>query len=336
MKELIKKLVETTGPSGFEGKVRAIIRAEIESYADEVRVDALGNLIVRKGQKTEASKRIMIAGHMDEIGIMVTHIDENGFLRFTNIGGVNPFTCIGARVRFMDGTVGVIGIEFANFSDFFGLQKPTLDKMYIDVGATSREDCSIKVGQVAAFDRPFEDLGKRLVSKAMDDRIATAVMVQALKNIKDTPNEVYFVFSTQEEVGLRGAKTSAYSIDPDIGFAIDVTPTIDTPKGAFNDIKLGKGPAIKVKDMSLVVDPRVINWMEKAAKEISIPHQFEVISAGGTDGGAINLTRGGVPAGCISIPTRYTHTPSEMVDYDDVINAVKLVVELVSKPVELD
>jgi tetrahedral aminopeptidase len=335
MKELIKKLVEATGPSGFEGNIRGILRSEIESYADEIRVDNLGNLIARKGQKTDNGKRIMISGHMDEIGVMVTHIDENGFLRFTNIGGVNPFTCIGSRVRFMDGRVGVIGVEFANFSEFFNLQKPSLAKMYIDVGATSREDCPVKVGAVAAFDRPYEDLGKRLVSKAMDDRIATAVMAQALKETQTTENEIFFVFSTQEEVGLRGATTSAYSVDPEVGFAIDVTPTLDTPKGAFNDVKLGKGPAIKVKDNSLVVDPRVIAWMENAAEKIEIPYQFEVISAGGTDGGAINITRGGVPAGCISIPTRYVHTPSEMVDYDDVQNAVKLVVELVSQPVDL-
>lgn len=336
MKELIKNLVEATGPSGFEGNVREIIRREVESLADEIRVDTLGNLIVRKGQKAENGKRIMVAGHMDEIGIMVTHIDENGFIRFTNIGGVNPMTCIGSRVKFMDGQVGVIGIEYGNFAEFFNLGKPSLDKMYIDVGATSREDCRVKIGYVAAFDRPFVDMGKRLVSKAMDDRIATAVMVQALKEMKSTVNEVYFVFSTQEEVGLRGATTSAFAIDPEIGFAIDVTPTLDTPKGAFNDIKLGKGPAIKVKDNSLVVDPRVINWMENAAKKLEIPHQFEVISAGGTDGGAINLTRSGVPAGCVSVPSRYTHTPSEMVDYDDVLNSVKLVIELVSQPVTLE
>lgn len=335
MKELIKKLVEAVGPSGFEYNVRDILRKEVEPFADDIRVDNLGNLIVRKGIKTATGMRMMISGHMDEIGVMVTHIDSNGFVRFAPIGGINPMTCIGSRVRFMNGSAGVISIEFANFGEFFGLQKPTLDKMYLDVGATSLEDCPVKVGHVAAFDRPFEDLGKRLVSKAMDDRIATAIMAQALKEMKSTKNEVYFVFSTQEEVGLRGATTSAYSIDPEIGFAIDVTPTIDTPKGAFNDVKLGKGPAIKAKDSSLVVDPRVVSWMEKAAVRLGIPHQFEVITAGGTDGGAINITRSGVPAGCISVPTRYVHTPSEMVDYEDVLNCVKLTVELASKPVDL-
>jgi putative aminopeptidase FrvX len=335
MKELIKKLVEATGPSGFEHNVRDILRKEVEPYADEIRVDNLGNLIVRKGKKTDKSKRIMLSGHMDEIGVMVTHVDENGFVRFAPIGGVNPMTTVGSRVRFLNGAVGVLMVEFGNFGEFFGVQRPSLDKMYIDLGATGKADCPVKVGDVAAFDRPFEDLGKRLVSKAMDDRIATAIMVQALKDVKSTVNEVYFVFSVQEEVGLRGATTSAYAIDPEVGFAIDVTPVLDTPKGNFNDVKLGKGPAIKAKDNSLVVDPRVVSWMEKAALKLKLPHQFEVITAGGTDGGAINLTRSGVPAGCISVPTRYVHSPSEMVDYEDVLNCVKLTVELVSQPVDL-
>lgn len=335
MKELIKKLVEATGPSGFEQNIREILHKEVEPYADEIRVDNLGNLIVRKGTKTPTNKRIMISGHMDEIGVMVTHVDENGFVRFAPVGGVNALTCLGSRVRFMNGSVGVLSAEATSFGETFSMPKPTLDKMYIDLGATSAADCPVKVGYVAAFDRPFEDLGKRLVSKAMDNRIATAIMAQALKDMKTTVNEVYFVFSTQEEVGLRGATTSAYAIDPEIGFAIDVTPSLDTPKGALNDVKLGKGPAIKIKDSSLVVDPRVVSWMEKAAIKLGIPHQFEVLVGGGTDGGAINLTRSGVPTGCLSVPTRYVHTPSEMVDYMDVQNSVKLTVELASQPVDL-
>jgi len=336
MKELIKKLVEASGPSGFEGTVRNLIRDEISSFADELRVDSLGNLIVRKGTRAEGGKRIMMAGHMDEIGVMVTHIDENGYVRFTNIGGVNPLTCVGGRVRFLDGTVGVIMVELKDFAEFFNIKKFTLQDMYIDVGATSREDCPVKVGYVAAFDRPFEDLGNRLVSKAMDDRIATAVLAQALKDLKSTPNELYFVFTTQEEVGLRGATTSAYGIDPDIGIAVDVTPVLDTPSGKFNDVKLGKGPALKVMDRSLVVDPRILDWTVRTAEKQGIPYQYEVISAGGTDAGGINLTRAGVPSTCISVPTRYVHSPSEMVDYKDVLNAVKLVVALISQPVMLD
>ena len=332
MKELIKKLVEATGPSGFENQVRDLLYEEVKEYADEIRIDALGNLIAKKGKKTAGGKTIMMSGHMDEIGLMVTHIDDNGFLRFTPIGGVNPSNCVGGRVQFLDGTLGVINLEMKGFG--FKSTDLKLDSMFIDIGAASKAEVTVKVGDVACFHRPFEEMGSRLVSKAMDDRIATAILAEAIKQVKETPNELYFVFSTQEEVGLRGAKTSAYGIDPDLGIAIDVTPAVDTPKGQMNDVKLGKGPAIKVKDSSLLVDPKIINWMENAAKKLEMPVQYEVLPMGGTDAGAINLTRAGVLSGCISVPTRYVHSPSEMVDYQDVLNSVRLLVELVSKPVE--
>ncbi|MCJ7622553.1 MAG: M42 family metallopeptidase [Anaerolineaceae bacterium] len=331
MKQLIKNLVEITGPSGYEHQVREFIRAEVEPYADEIREDALGNLIVRKGEKTDAGKTIMIAGHMDEIGIMATHIDENGYIRFTTIGGVSPITCIGGRVRFLDGTLGVIGMERIKDRTIL----PAFDKIFIDVGASNKQDCPVKVGDVAAFDRPFEDLGNRLVSKAMDDRIGAAIMIQALKDLDTSVNELFFVFTTQEEVGLRGAKTSAYGINPDIGIAVDITGSGDTPNGIKMEVSLGKGPALKVRDNSLIVDPKMIEWTSKAAEKIGIPYQYEVLTMGGTDAGAINLSRAGVPATCLSIPTRYVHSPSEMVDYNDVLNTVRLLVELVSKPVEL-
>jgi tetrahedral aminopeptidase len=332
MKDLIKKLVETPGPSGHEGQVRELIRKEVEKLADDVRVDALGNLIVRKGELKEGGKTIMLSGHMDEIGIMVTHIDENGFVRFTSVGFVMPYNCISGRVRFLDGTLGVIGLEMRQFLG--SVENPSLEGMFIDVGATSRTDCPVKVGDVGVFHRPFEVMGKRLVSKAMDDRIACAVLIKALQDLKKTVNQLYFVFSTQEEVGLRGAMTSAYGIDPDFGLAVDVTPVLDTPKGLANEVSLGKGPALKVMDSSLVVNPKMVEWTRKAAEKLGIPFQYEVLRRGGTDAGAINLTRSGVPATTISIPTRYVHSPSEMVDLEDVENAVRLVVELVSHPVE--
>jgi endoglucanase len=179
------------------------------------------------------------------------------------------------------------------------------------------------------------ELGDRLVSKAMDDRIGVSVLVEALKQVKSTPHELFFVFSTQEEVGLRGATAAAYGVDPDLGFAVDVTLTGDTPKGMRMEVGLGKGPAVKVRDTSLLADPRVVNWMVNGAERLKIPYQIEILEAGGTDAHAIQLTRMGVPAGCISIPCRYVHSPSEMVDYNDVQNAVRLIVELVSNPVEL-
>lgn len=331
MKELIKKLVETVGPSGYESAVRELVRAEISSLADDIRVDTLGNLIARKGTKSEGGMRVMLSAHMDEIGVIVTHIDENGFVRFTTIGGVRPHTCIGGRVQFLDGTRGLIYMERPEVPD----RLPSFEQLYIDVGASSRANCTVKVGDIAAFDRPFMDLNGRLVSKAMDDRISVAVMIEALRALKSSPHELYFVFSTQEEVGLRGATTSAYSIDPEVALSVDVTGVGDTPKGVKMEVSLGKGPTVKVRDGGMLSDPRVVRWMVDTAEKAGIPYQLEVLEAGTTDARAIQLTRSGVPVGCMSIPTRYIHSPSEMVDYNDVQQAVRLLVALISAPIQL-
>lgn len=331
MKNLIQKLVEITAPAGYEAPVRAVIRSEIESYADEIQVDALGNLIARKGAGGAAGKTVMVAAHMDEIGIIASHIDENGYIRFTNLGGVMPHTCVGGRVRFLNGTSGVIGME----RPVDPAKLPRLEEMFVDVGAADRASCPVKVGDVAAFERPFLDLGKRLVAKAMDDRIGVAVLIEALRQLKETPHRVYFVFSTQEEVGLRGATTAAYRLDPDLGIAVDVTRTGDTPKGVSMEVKLGKGPAIKVRDSGMLSDPLLVDWMVRTAQAAEIPYQLEVLEAGTTDARAMQISRAGMPAGCISIPTRYIHTPSEMVDHDDVQNAVRLLTALLSQPIEL-
>ncbi len=331
MKPIIQKLVETPGPSGFEGQIRQVIRFEVEPLADEVRVDNLGNLIARKGQRTANGQRIMLVAHMDEIGVMVTHVDDHGFVRFTPIGGVRPLNCVGGRVRFLNGASGVIGVERLEDPG----KAPAIEQLYIDLGVSNRKDCPVRVGDVAAFDRPFMDLGKRLVSKAMDDRIGAAVLVETLRQLPETPHELYFVFSVQEEVGLRGATTAAFGIDPDLGVALDVTGSGDTPKGFKMEVALGKGPAIKVRDASVLSDPRVVDWMIRSAQKASLPYQLEVLEFGGTDTQAIQLTRAGVPAGCISIPCRYIHSPSEMVDYDDFQNAVRLMIELLRQPVIL-
>lgn len=329
MKSLIQKLVETVGPSGYEHAVRDLVRAEIEGAADEIRVDAMGNLIARKGAANNGGKRIMLSAHMDEIGVIATHVDEKGFVRFATIGGVRPHTCIGGRVQFLNGARGLIYMD--RMEDASRL--PSIENLYIDVGATGRADCPVKVGDLAAFDRPFVDLGDRLVSKAMDDRISVAVMIEALKALQTTPHEVYFVFSTQEEVGLRGATTAAYGVDPDLGVAVDVTGTGDMPRSGKMEVSLGNGPAVKVRDGGMLSDPRVVRWMVDAAEKLGMPYQLEVLEYGTTDARAIQLARAGVPSGCLSIPTRYIHSPSEMVDYRDVQNAVRLLVELVSQPV---
>jgi len=332
MKSLIQKLVETPGPSGFEYEIRDAIREEIGDAADEMRVDALGSLIARKGTKADGGMRVMISAHMDEIGLMATHIDDNGFIRFTRIGGIYPLTCLGGRVLFMNGTRGVIGSD--------GLERgkvPQLSDLFIDVGAASKQDCPVKVGDVCGFERPFIDLGKRMVAKSLDDRVACAIAIEVMRQLKSTPHEVHFVFSTQEEVGLRGATTAAFSVAPEVGFAIDVTRSGDTPRPAVKmATALGDGPAIKVRDSSFIADHRLVNWMVKTAEKAGIPYQLEVLEAGGTDGHAIQLARSGASAGCVSIACRYIHSPSEMVDIDDVENAVKLLVQLLSKPIVLD
>lgn len=327
---VLEMLVETPGPSGSEHLIRSKIEEAIRDHVDEVYTDALGNLIAKKGSKAEGGKRVMISSHVDEIGLMVTHVDDNGFARFISIGGVSPFTCIGGRVLFMNGTQGVIGMERLDKDEH-----PSLEKLFIDTGATSKEDSKVGVGDVCGFERPFMNLGKRLVAKSMDDRAAVAVAVEALKAVKKTPNEIYFVFSVQEEVGLRGAITAAYGVDPEVGIAVDVTRTGDTPKGVKMEVALGKGPAIKVRDSSFIADPRVVNWMVNEAKAQSLPYQMEVLEAGGTDGAAIQRTRAGVPAGCLSIPCRYIHSPSEMVDVDDLQQCVILLTGLLSKGIEL-
>jgi len=331
MKPLIQKLTETFSPSGYESVVREIIRDEVKPFADEIRVDALGNLIVRKGSKGKNGKRIMLAAHMDEIGLMVTHIDENGFVRFTSLGGIRPAALTGSRVRFVDGTPGIINSD--RITD--PAKAPTLDQCFIDVGATGKKDCPVKVGDVCGFERPFLDIGKRMVAKSMDDRIGCAVLVETLRTLKTSPHELYFVFTTQEEIGTRGATTSAFGIDPDIGLAVDITLTGDTPKSKRMTVSLGNGPAVKVKDTGMLADPRIVEWMCTTAEKSRIPFQREVLEIGSSDARAIQLTRSGVPAGCLSIPCRYGHTPSEMVDYGDVQNSVKLLVALLSTPVDL-
>lgn len=332
MKSLIKTLVEAVGPSGYEGAVRDLVKAEVSGMADEMRVDALGNLIVRKGSKKADGLRIMLTAHMDEIGLIATHIDENGFVRFTSIGVVRPNTLLGSRVRFINGVSGVIGGERLENAG----SVHNFEKLFIDVGATSRDDCPVKVGDLLVFDRPMLDLGNRLVAKAMDDRVSVAILIDVLHKLKKTPHEVYFVFTTQEEVGIRGVVTAAYGIDPDLGIAVDVTATGDTPKGLRMEVKLGEGPAIKVRDGGMISDPRVVRWMAATAEAVKIPYQLEILEGGSTDARGIQLTRAGVPVGCVSIPCRYIHTPSEMVDYHDVQNAVALLVELISKPIRLE
>jgi tetrahedral aminopeptidase len=333
MKQLLKTLTETFAPSGHEDTVREIILKEVKPLADEVRVDALGNLIVRKKptKVSKSPKKIMLAAHMDEIGVIVSHVDKKGFVRFTNVGGAFGRYTLGARVRFLNGVTGVVGYDRLEQID----NLLPINKMYIDVGATSRENCPVKVGDIAAFERSFIEMGDRLVAKSLDDRAGVIVLIETLRALKSTPNDLYFVFTTQEEVGTRGAGVAAFGIDPEIGIAVDTTPTGDTPASLKMVMELGKGPCIKFRDVGMISDPRVVEWMIQAAEKTKTPYQREVLLVGSTDAREIQISRAGVMTGAVSIPCRYVHSASEMVDINDLKNSVKLLTAMLSKPVTI-
>jgi tetrahedral aminopeptidase len=327
--ELIKKLAECFGPSGCESGVRELVRAEIPGGV-ETRVDAMGSLIAHK-RGTGGGRRVMLAAHMDEIGVVVTHVDQRGFLRFGSVGGVRVLPLMGGRVRFANGTLGVIGLEKVEDAS----RIPSLDKFYIDVGARGPADCPVKVGDVACFQRTCETTGTRIVSKAMDDRIGCAVLLQVLKELEESPHELFFVFTVQEEVGLRGATTTGYGVEPEIALAVDVTLTGDTPECAPMAVELGAGPAVKIRDSGMLAHVGVKDWLIRAAEKAALPYQREVLTSGTTDACAIQTTRGGVPAGCVSVPARYVHMPSEMVDYGDVLGAVTLLTGALAAPIDI-
>jgi len=331
VKELIKKLTEAYGPSGYEDQIRQLIREEIRGYADEIRTDPLGSLIALK-RGNGKGKKVMLAAHMDEIGVMVTHIDEKGFCRFAPIGGVFPLTLLGGRVVFGNGVPGVIGMERKQLEPG---KTPSLNQFFVDVGASDKPSCPVKVGDAAGFSRSFEDLGDRLVAKTMDDRIGCAILIEAVRQLRRSPHEVYFVFTVQEEATLAGARTSAYGVNPDMALAVDVTGTGDTPESNHMAVSLGEGPAIKVKDSGMVAHGGVKDLMVRRAEGARLPYQLEVLTAGTTDAMAIQMVREGIPSGCLSVPCRYIHSPSEMVDYGDVQNAVKLLLAILGKPIEL-
>jgi endoglucanase len=329
MKELLEKLVLCYGPAGNEEVIRECIKEEIKDFVDEVKVDVLGNLIaIKRG----GGKKVMLAAHMDQIGFMVTHIDDNGFIRFSRVGGIFVQNSINCKVVFKDGLVGVVSYE----SEIEDIKDVKLDKMYIDIGTKSREESEklVKIGDVAVYANGFAESNGRYIAQAMDDRAGCALLIETAKRLKSSPHEVYFVFTVQEELGVRGAKTSAYALDPHIGIAVDVTLTGDTPKSKLMAVKMGAGPAIKVKDVLVMAHPKVKELMITRAREAGVPYQMEILEAGGTDAGAIHLTRKGIPSGVLSIPTRYVHSDCEMVDASDMENGVKLLVKILEEEIE--
>ncbi len=326
--ELLKRLTQVSAPSGNEEGIRALIADELSAYVDEIKTDALGNLIVRKKGN---GKKLMLAAHTDEIGIMATFIEDSGFVRFAGIGGVNVHNAIGARVRFLNGTVGVVYYEEKKSA-----KDAKISDLYIDIGAENAQAAGalVGIGDAAVFMGGFEQTENAVISKALDDRVGCYVLIQALKAAKGCPNDVYAVFTAQEELGLRGATVSAYGVDPDMGIAIDVTDTGDTPGSELMSVKLGGGAAIKVRDSRLLAHKKVRELLIRLAQEKGIPYQLEVLQRGGTDAGAISLTRSGVPCGVVSIPTRYVHSPSEMASMGDISACIRLLCAVIETRID--
>ena len=325
MTELLKKLMMTPGVSGREYKIREVIRAEAEKYADEVTTDPMGNLIARKKGN---GKKIMLVAHMDEIGYFATYIDSDGLIHLGAVGGINPMSSAYDTVVSERGVCGV-AVPPDN-TDI-----PKAEKLLVDIGVKTRKQAEAKVsiGDFFVHSPRLKRLaGNRYVGRPFDDRAGCLVLLEALKSVKNTENDLYFVFSVQEEVGSRGAKPAAYGIEPDIGIAVDVTTVSGKPASkSASKVKLGQGAAIKIKDSSVICSYELVEIMRRLAEERRIKCQDEIILAGGTDTSVIQVAKTGCQAGALSIPTAYIHTVNEMIDISDVREAVKLTVAIAER-----
>lgn len=341
MKSLLEKLSNAHGISGYEGGVREIIKKEVESCVDEVRTDKFGNLItIKKGK----SPSVMVAAHMDEIGLMVKYVDDEGFIRFAKVGGWFDQTLVNQRVLLhtpkgmVTGVIGSKPVHVMKSED----KKKALEAgdMFIDVGASSRDEASamgIEPGVTASLDQRMAALANdRVTGKAFDDRAGVAVLITALQSLAKTKlaSSVFGVFTVQEEVGLKGARTSAFGLNPDVGIALDTCIPGDHPgiKKTDSAVAIGKGPSITAMDAGgrgVITHPRVLEWLCETAKASGIPYQMDVTESGTTDASAISLTREGIPSGVISVATRYIHTPVEVLSLKDLAHTAELVVEAI-------
>ncbi len=316
MLELLRKVAYAHGVSGFEKKAAEVIGAEIAAYTDEQYTDALGNLIAVKRGNGQG-KRIMLCAHMDEIGFMVTFIEEKGQVRIAPIGGINFVASSFDRVISEKGVRGLIvpegRVKAAEYA---------ADKFYIDIGVKNKKEAEkkVKIGDVFRFESDIVRLcGKRVCGHPLDDRIGCVVMIEVARSLagENINDDVYYVFSVQEEVGLRGSKTSAFAIAPDISLAFDVTGTGDVPGAIPMACAVGDGAAIKVKDSSVICDPALVGELIEVAKAEKIKYQLEILPYGGTDTASMQMSGAGSRAGALSIPTRYIHSGNEMLDLDD-------------------
>lgn len=326
LRDTLKIMLAAYGPSGREGLVAEEAKKLLQDKVDSMKVDAMGNLIVeKKGQ--EGGKVIMLSAHMDHIGLVVTDIEETGFLRVTNVGGLGIDSIKGHHVTFGNGVEGVVMLQPTHG------ETPSLAHLFVDIGAEDKQDALTKVqlGDVCVFAPDCVELGEnKIASPAMDDRCACALLAQLLMEIESPRNTVVGVFSTQEEVGIRGATVAAYSVAPDLGVGLDVTAWGDTPETKLPAVKLGAGAAVKFLDRSMIAAPFVRDALIAAAEKAGAAYQREVLPFGGTDGAAIQHSRGGVPAGTLSIPCRYVHSACEMIDMRDMESALAILKEFVN------
>ena len=336
----LEKLSNASGVSGREDEVRDLMIKFLKPFVDEVREDKLGNVIgIRKGKKN--APKVMLAAHMDEIGLLTQLISKEGFLHFAKIGGIDDRILPAQKVIIytQKGPLhGIIGSKPPHIQREEERKKViTQDQLFIDVGAKNQEEArkmGTRIGDPIGFDIKFAKVGKDIViGKAFDDRIGCAVMIEAMKKLKNPICSVSAVGTVQEEVGLRGAATAAFGVHPDVGIAIDVTVAGDVPRVKETEapIKMRKGPSLTVADRGLITHPKVLRLLTDAAEENRIPYQLETGLAGSTDAARICLTREGVPSGVISIPTRYIHSPTAMLSIKDAENSVKLTVAAIQK-----
>lgn len=342
--QMLKELTDVNGIPGNERAPREVMKKHIEPFADELEYDNLGSLIAKK-VGDENGPKIMVAGHLDEVGFMITRIDDKGFLSFQTVGGWWGQVMLAQRVtittRNGEEIVGVIGSKPPHILSAEVRNKPVdVKTMFIDIGATSKEEAmewGVRPGDMVTpyFEFNVMRNEKHLLAKAWDNRIGCAIAIDVLRALKDEqhPNIVYGVGNVQEEVGLRGAKTSTFKIKPDIGFAVDVGVAGDTPgiTAKESTSKMGGGPQIVIFDASMVAHNGLRNFVVDVAEDNNIPYQFEAISGGGTDAGSIHITANGVPALAIGVATRYIHSHAGILHRDDYDNTVKLIVAVIKK-----
>jgi len=312
MEWLLNKLVNAFGVSGREEAVREVIREELKDIDCDIREDKMGNIIVKLGAGEE---KIMFCAHMDQIGVIVTYIENNGIVRVGSVGDFKPVDMVHNFVEFSDGTIGKLCASKEN---------PAIEDMYIDLGINSREEVLklIKEGDTARFVMAYKSLGGKEIGPNFDDRIGCYVLLRMIKEMKVFSNETYFVFSTQKELGGRGARAAAYAIEPDYCIIVDVEDAGDVP-GGKGSLKLGEGPVVSIINETLILDHEVKHMLDNAAEKAEVKLQYS-ISTENTDGGLIHKEVGGIKTGVVSIPCRYFHTVSEMISMDDVEKTIKV------------